>query len=250
MLIRPCVVFTPTRLPGLRGVEDRARRLGADRGRRERHRRRRRRSRARAAGRRGRSRRRSAPDRRASCSRGGMSRSTQPANSDRLALPRITAPASRSLWVTAASCSGIDALERDRAGRRRRVGGADVVLQQHRDAVQRPADVTGLALLVERLGLGTGLLAQLANRVQQRARTCRTRRCARGRRRPARRSSAARAAIAAWRSGIVAVCRSMPPHEAPALRRPTQPGPPRRSPSPRAARRRPRRAIRRPLTRC
>ena len=74
------------------------------------------------------------------------------AHSLRFVLPRITAPASRSRSTTNASRGGVEPVERQRAGGGRHpVGGVDVVLDEDRDAVQRPAQPAGLALAVERL---------------------------------------------------------------------------------------------------
>jgi hypothetical protein len=74
------------------------------------------------------------------------------AHSLRLVLPRITAPASRSFATRKASVFG-DVGQRQRAGGVRHRGGVDVVLQQHRDAVQRAAQLAGLALGIERVGV-------------------------------------------------------------------------------------------------
>ena len=76
------------------------------------------------------------------------------ANSVRFVLPRITAPAARSLATTVESRSGIEFCERHVAGRGRQAGDVEVVLDQHRDAVQRAADVAGGALEVEQRGVG------------------------------------------------------------------------------------------------
>ena len=91
------------------------------------------------------------------------------AHSLRFVLPRMTAPASRSLRATNASRRRDRALERQRPGRRRHpVGGADVVLDQHRDAVQRAARALGLPLRVERGGDGRRVRVQLDHVVQRR----------------------------------------------------------------------------------
>ena len=62
------------------------------------------------------------------------------AHSLRFVLPRITAPAARSRSTTNASRARDRPFERERAGRRHHpIGGVDVVLDEHRNAVQRPA---------------------------------------------------------------------------------------------------------------
>ena len=71
------------------------------------------------------------------------------ANSVRFVLPRITAPAARSLATTVESRVRDRVLQRDAARGRRQAGDVEVVLDQHGDAVQRAADVAGGALEVE-----------------------------------------------------------------------------------------------------
>ena len=46
------------------------------------------------------------------------------------------------------------------------VGGVEVVFQQHRDAVQRPAQLAGFALLVELVGQGEGVGVEGQHRPQ------------------------------------------------------------------------------------
>ena len=83
------------------------------------------------------------------------------AHSLRLVLPRITAPASRRRWTTKASLLGSVLRQRQRAGGVHHRRGVDVVLQQHRNAVQRAAHAPGLAFGVARVGflecIGIGL---------------------------------------------------------------------------------------------
>ena len=68
------------------------------------------------------------------------------AHSDRLVLPRMTAPPARSLAATVESRSAGAPAERERAGRGLHpVAGVDVVLEQHRDAVQRPQHAAATA---------------------------------------------------------------------------------------------------------
>ena len=76
------------------------------------------------------------------------------------------APAARSRATSVASRARLEALERRRARRRIHAGDEDVVLHQHRDAVQRPAPPSRRELLVgaprgiERIG------RDLANRIE------------------------------------------------------------------------------------
>ena len=75
------------------------------------------------------------------------------AHSLRLVLPRITAPAARRRSATNASRAGDRPLQRQRPGRRHHaIAGVDVVLDEDRDAVQRPAHAPAFALRVERVG--------------------------------------------------------------------------------------------------
>ena len=74
------------------------------------------------------------------------------AHSLRLVLPRITAPASRRRLTTCASRGARTPSSASEPARRAHaVAGRDVVLDQHRHAVQRAAQPAGLALAVERL---------------------------------------------------------------------------------------------------
>ena len=90
------------------------------------------------------------------------------AHSLRFVLPRITAPASRRRATMNASCFGPMLGERQRAGGVHHAGDVDVVLDQHRDAVQRTAHLAGLALGVERFGVGQRGRIDLDHRIQRR----------------------------------------------------------------------------------
>ena len=75
------------------------------------------------------------------------------ANSVRFVLPRITAPAARSLATTAESRSGTEFCSATLPAVVGQAGDVEVVLDQHRDAVQRAADLAGGALEVEEAGV-------------------------------------------------------------------------------------------------
>ena len=79
------------------------------------------------------------------------------AHSLRLVLPRITAPASRSRVDHERVGRRAVVRQRQRAGGIHHAGDVDVVLDQDRDAVQRPAHLAGLALRIERGGIGDRL---------------------------------------------------------------------------------------------
>ena len=65
----------------------------------------------------------------------------------------MTAPASRSRAAMNASRGAIDSAERERAGARvHAVGGVNVVLDEHRNAVQRAANAPGFSLCIALLG--------------------------------------------------------------------------------------------------
>ena len=69
-----------------------------------------------------------------------------------------------------ASRGGDGALERERSGgRRHAIGGVDVVLDQHRNAVKRSAQASGLPLGVECIGDGEGVGVELEDRMERRA---------------------------------------------------------------------------------
>ena len=72
------------------------------------------------------------------------------ANSVRFVLPRITAPAARSLATTVESLAGTEFWSATLPAVVGQAGDVEVVLDQHGDAVQRAAEVAGGALEVER----------------------------------------------------------------------------------------------------
>ena len=91
------------------------------------------------------------------------------AHSLRLVLPRITAPAARSRSTTNASRAAIDPSQRQRSGGRHHpIAGVDVVLDEDRDAVQRPAHALAFALGVERVGNRQRVGIELDDRPQRR----------------------------------------------------------------------------------
>ena len=90
------------------------------------------------------------------------------AHSLRLVLPRITAPASRRRVDDEGVLRRAIVGQRERAGGVHHAGDVDVVLDQDRDAVQRAADLAGLALGVERVGVGERRRVDLDDRIQRR----------------------------------------------------------------------------------
>ena len=89
------------------------------------------------------------------------------AHSLRFVLPRITAPAARRRPTTNASAGGRRAGERQRAGRRHHaIAGGDVVLDQNRNAVERPAHAAGPAFGVEGVGDRRGVRVDLEDAAQ------------------------------------------------------------------------------------
>ena len=92
------------------------------------------------------------------------------AHSLRFVLPRMTAPAARRRPTTNASRGRLRAEQGQRAGRRLHVvGGVDVVLDQDRDAVERPARAFLRALPVELAGDGQGVGIHLDDGVETRS---------------------------------------------------------------------------------
>ena len=91
------------------------------------------------------------------------------AHSDRFALPRITAPASRSRPTTNASRGGPRVAERERPRRRlHAVGGVDVVLDQHGDPMERSANLARTPLGVHRARDLERVGVRLQDRMQRR----------------------------------------------------------------------------------
>ena len=85
------------------------------------------------------------------------------AHSDRLVLPSTTAGLARAPgthrplgWCSARASEPAELA----------IGSVDVVLQQHRDAVQRAADLAGLALGVERVGVLQRVRIELDDRIE------------------------------------------------------------------------------------
>ena len=90
------------------------------------------------------------------------------AHSERLALPRITAPACRSCRHDDGVRGDLAEDERERAGGRLHlIGSRDVVLDQNRDAVKRAADVARLAFVVALFRDLKRVAIHLNDRVQQ-----------------------------------------------------------------------------------
>lgn len=88
------------------------------------------------------------------------------AHSLRLVLPRITAPAVRRRCTINASRAGRNSARARGAGavdHRQRV---DIVLEQHRDAVQRPTHVAGFAFGIQGACVGFGLWIEFDHRVE------------------------------------------------------------------------------------
>jgi hypothetical protein len=89
------------------------------------------------------------------------------AHSLKLALPMITAPASRSPFRDSRILRCRCARQRERASSRLlSIAGVDVVFQQNRDAVQWPARSMLLAFLIELSGNAARIRIQLNDRVQ------------------------------------------------------------------------------------
>ncbi len=91
------------------------------------------------------------------------------AHSLRLVLPRITAPAARRRCDHEGVALGSVLRQRQRAGGIHHRRGVDVVLEQHRDAVQGAAHVAGLALGIARVGFLKCIGIELDHGVECRA---------------------------------------------------------------------------------
>ena len=103
------------------------------------------------------------------------------AHSLRFVLPSTIAPAARSRSTTNASRVGRAVDERERAGGGvHPVGGVDVVLHEHGDAVQRTARLARSSFRVERRGDGERVGVRLEHGMQRRSACDRATRCAAG----------------------------------------------------------------------